>query len=252
VVKAALEYWATLRRRLLPAIIVAAIAGGAAYLYLQSLPRTYTSVATIITDDATAQKAAAYMKSIAVATEVARRFPEQSVAFRWVTTSGEPRRTASLFNFRVTERTPERAQAAGNVLLDAWLELTKPRPEYKNLLLQDLERSKSEMKLASDLIQQIQSEVPRQASHPMLDPAATLPALLTRRDTLNQTIRRIERELRGIDSDVILTKPNLPRVADPARSELIAVSAAIFVLMAACIVVVLAHAIGRLSGTTPS
>lgn len=255
-VTSVVEYWLVVRRWLLTIVAAAILAGAGVYLYFGGIrPSTYTSIATVMVDDATAQKAEAFMRSLATATEIAKRFPDQPVftyRFRWWTTSGEPRRTASLFNFGITDRTPERAQALNTALLDIWLELTKPRPEYRERLLQDLDRTRGELKLATELIRQMQSEAPRQATHPMLDPVATLPALLTRRDTLAQNIARIEREIRGIGPDAILTKPNLPLVVDSDRRELLTILASGIVFVAGCGLVLLVHFMGRLSETPPS
>lgn len=251
-----LEYLAVLRRWLLAIVAAACVAALSAYLYFGMRPSAHTSVATIMVDDATAQKAEAFMRSIATATEIVKRFPEQqgftTYRFRWWTTSGEPRRTASLFNFGVTDRTAERAQAVSNVLIEAWLDLTKPRPGYKEHLLQDLERNRSELRLAGDLIQQIQAGPVRQANYPMLDPVATLPALLTRRDTLVQSIARTEKELRGIGQDAILTKPTLPLKADPTGREQMAAISGLLVFLAGCGLVLFAHSMRRVSGIRPS
>lgn len=251
----ALEYLSALRRRLFAIVAAACIAALSTYLFLGTRPSEYTSVATILVDDATAQKAEAFMRSIATAREVAKHFPEKQHAayrFRWWSTSGEPRRTASLFNFGVTDRTAESAQAMSNVLIEVWLDLTKPRPGYKEHLLQELERTRSELRLAGDLIQQIQTGALRQANYPMLDPAATLPALLARRDVLVQNIARTDRELRGIGPDAILTKPSLPLKADPTGREQMAAIFGLLVFISGCGLVLFAQSIRFVSGNRPS
>lgn len=246
----ALEYATVLWRHIWWLLLVPLLVAVVAYAGISALPKSYTSIATLILDDTAVLKANAYMRSGAVTEAVAQRHPgftSGSARFRWVTTSGEPRRTASLFNFIVQDQTPERAQSVSATMLDIWLELTKPRPDYRERILQDLERNKAELKLAGDLIQQVQSEAPRQANHPMLDPASTLPALLTRRDTLVQNIAKGERELKGFGRDVVLTPPSLPTTADPSRALVFAAAAAGFVFLFVAAIVLLKHAIGRLS-----
>jgi hypothetical protein len=247
-----------LRRHIWWLIALPLLAGVITYVVVVSRPATFTSVTTLLLDDGGARKAEAYMASGTVQDTVRKQHPDASSRVHWTTTTGEPRRTASLFNLLVEDRNPDNAKAVAVTLLNGWLELTKPRPDEKTRITKELQRTKAELQLAEELIQKLQTEAPRLAGSPQnpsgsfVSALSALTSLLERRDDIMQVIAKAERDLAGMSRDVILSQPSVPLHPDPTRAEKYAAAAVGITLLVTAAFILFLHLMTRIDGMISS
>lgn len=211
------------------------LAGVAALAVAWAQPHAYTSVATLTLDDARARKADAFMRTGPVVDAVRKVDPADTSRFQWSTTTGEPRRTATVFNLTVKDRDPVSAQAVGNALIAGWLELTKPRPEEMARLVEERERTKDDLRETEGLIKK--ASPAKDTRQKGAAPPVPVAPLLARRDTLLLAIAKIDRDMRGTSRDVVLVEPSPPTSPDPTRAGLLAGLAAglVFLLTGAIV-----------------
>jgi hypothetical protein len=245
-------------------VVAPIVAGALAFGVASFLPKTYTSVATLKLDDAGARTADAYVRSPVVLDVVLKAFPDLPGAtpeerrrhlnetIRWEVASGESRRTAAIFYLLVEDRIPARAQAVATALLDTWLELTKPRPDARVRLEEQLTRTQAQLKSADELLRSLQSQAPSLVIPNSLagELATSLTKLMERRDHLTEMMVKIRFELTGVSRDFILAPPSLPVEHTWPRRGPIAIRAAIATGIIALLFVFLRYIVG-IASTAP-
>jgi uncharacterized protein involved in exopolysaccharide biosynthesis len=217
-------------------VVAAAIAFGV----ISFLPKYYQSVSAInINDsvirqpdtpprsaDSVIRQADSLMSTSFVLDDIISKFPtlqraspeesrrELRNSFSWSVAPGDNRRTASLFFLHTSARTPAVAQGVNIALIDAWLNLTKPRPEHRERIENQIARSEVQIKSATALLLQLENEAPKVVSPNSLqgELASSLSALRKRRDDLVEDNAKLQLELRGLSRDVVVSPATLPTV----------------------------------------
>lgn len=222
-------------------LIASALLAGIAGFAVASLkPKYYTSSAYLRIDENAARSANAVMSSPPTLDKVLsktkvpgdtleerRRFIDENR--RIVVAPNEIPRTSKFFRLDFTSRDPRAAQQINTLLIEAWIEATKPPPFRASTLQTDIDRIESQTKTISDLLERLSKDAPTLlAENSMQGELATpMVALMAKRDQNRAAIAALKEQLLGVTEDVVFGPPDLPEEPDPSRRSLIAALSAI-------------------------
>jgi hypothetical protein len=222
-----------------------------AFAVTSALPRWYTSAAYLVLDEAGARTADARMRSSPVLDKVLseynaprgtlegrRRFLEDNRHLG--VAAGETQRTSNLFRLEYSDESPQIAQKVNTLFIEAWLESTKPGPELRATIEAEVERTDTQSKSISELIDRLQKDAPSLVAQSLQGEFATpILGLIAKRDQNLAQLITLRNSLNGKTRDVIFGKPDLPEEPSWPRRGMITILAGflaallllIFVLM---------------------
>lgn len=222
-------------------VIASALLAGAAGFVAASLKtKYYTSSAYLRMDENAARSANAMISSPVTLDKVLakikipgdtveerRRFIDEHR--RIVVAPNEIPRTSKFFRFDFTSTDPRLAQQINSLLVEAWIDSTKPPPLRATTLQADIERLETQAKNISDLLERLSKETPTLlAENSMQGELATpIVALITKRDQNLAAVTGLREQLLGVTEDVIFGRPELPEEPVSSRRALTAVLSAI-------------------------
>jgi hypothetical protein len=199
-----------------------AVAGIVAFGVTSVLPRSYTSVAYLSFDENSARAADARMRSAPVLDKVFAGFkPPQSTLEarrraieenrRIVVAAGETQKTSKLFRLEYSNEDPHVAQKVNSLLIESWLESTKPPPEKRLAIEAEIERMNLQTKSISQLIERLEKDALTLISQSLQGELATpILGLITKRDDNLSNLITLRSSLNGVSRDVIFGAPDLP------------------------------------------
>ena len=218
----------------------ALLAGIAGYLVASFKPKYYTSSAYLRMDENAARSANATMSSPVTldkvlakikvpgdTVEARRRFIDDNR--RIVVAPNEIPRTSKFFRLDFTSTDPRVAQQVNSLLIDAWIESTRPPPYRASTIQADIERIESQTKTISELLERLSKDAPTLiAENSMQGELATpMVALITKRDQNRATLTTLREQLLGVTDDVVFGRPDLPEEPISSRRGSIALASAI-------------------------
>lgn len=212
-------------------------AGILAFAIASFLPISYTSIAYLNMDESGARAADALMRSTPVLDKVlagldghqgtieARRRTIEETR-RIAVAPGESPKTSKLFRLEYSDRNPAVAQKTLNLLIEAWMESTKPRPDKRAIIEAEIERADNQAKSISQLIERLQKEAPSLIAQSLQGELATpILGLIAKRDDILSNLINLRSSLNGISRDVIFGTPDLPEEPSSPKRGLITISA---------------------------
>jgi hypothetical protein len=141
--------------------------------------------------------------------EARRRLIEENR--RIVVAPGETQKTSSLFRMEYTDRDPHVAQKVNSLLLEAWLESTKPQPDRRATIEAEIERTTTQTKSISLLVERLEKDAPSLVAQSLQGELATpILGLITKRDQNLANLIAMKNSLNGVSRDVIFGAPDLP------------------------------------------
>jgi uncharacterized protein involved in exopolysaccharide biosynthesis len=208
-----------------------------AFAVTSGLPKWYTSVAYLALDEAGARTADARMRSSPVLDKVLseynaprgtlegrRRFLEDNR--RLGVAAGETQRTSNLFRLEYSDKSPQIAQKVNTLFIEAWLESTKPRPDLRSTIEAEIERTDTQAKSISQLIDRLQKDAPSLLAQSLQGELATpILGLITKRDQNLAQLITLRNSLNGMSRDVVFGKPDLPEEPSWPRRGMITILA---------------------------
>jgi hypothetical protein len=208
-----------------------------AFAVTSGLPKWYTSVAYLELYEAGARIADARMRSSPVLDKVLseynapqgtlegrRRFLEDN---RHVSVAaGETQRTSNLFRLEYSDKSPQVAQKVNTLFIEAWIESTKPRPDLRAIIEAEIERTDTQAKSISQLIDRLQKDASSLlAQGPQGELATPILGLIAKRDQNLAQLITLRNSLNGMSRDVIFGKPDLPEEPSWPRRGMITILA---------------------------
>jgi hypothetical protein len=199
-----------------------AVAGLLAFGITSVLPKSYTSVAYLNFDENDARAADARMRSAPVLDKVISGFKAPQTTLearrraieenrRIVVAAGETQKTSKLFRLEYSNGDPHVAQKVNSLLIEAWLESTRPAPDTRATLVAQIERMDTQTKSISQLIERLEKDAPSLIAQSLQGELATpILGLITKRDDNLSTLITLRNSLNGISRDVIFGAPDLP------------------------------------------
>jgi hypothetical protein len=215
-----------------------AIAGLVAFGVVSFLPKWYTSTVYLNLDETAARQADARMRSAPVldkvlagikapqnALEANRRFIEENR--RIIVAAGDAQKTAKLFRLECSDKDPVVAKNICSFLIEAWLESTKPGPDKSASIQAEIERTETQVKSISQLIDRLQKDAPTLVAQSLQGELATpIMGLITKRDESLSNLIILRNSLNGTSHDVVFGAPDLPEEPSWPKRGVIAISAA--------------------------
>jgi hypothetical protein len=199
-----------------------AIAGLVAFGVTSVLPKSYTSVAYLNLDENSARAADARMRSVPVLDKVLAGYkaPQDTLEARRraieenrriVVAAGETQKTSRLFRLEYSNEDPHVAQKVNSLLIEAWLESTKPPPDKRAAIEAEIERAEAQTKSISQLIERLEKDSPSLIAQSLQGELATpILGLITKRDDSLSNVITLRNSLNGLSRDVIFGAPDLP------------------------------------------
>jgi uncharacterized protein involved in exopolysaccharide biosynthesis len=215
-----------------------AIAGLVAFGIASVLPKSYTSVVYLSFDEAAARIADARMRSTHVldkvlagfnapqaTLEARRRYIEENR--RIVVAAGDTQKTSKLFRMEYSNGDPVVAQKVNSLLIEAWLESTKPQPDGRAVIEAEIERVDAQAKSISRMIERLEKDSPSLVAQQSLQGELATPILnlIAKRDENLSNLITLRNSLNGISRDVIFGAPDLPEEPSWPRRGMITVLA---------------------------
>jgi uncharacterized protein involved in exopolysaccharide biosynthesis len=208
-----------------------------AFAVTSGLPKWYTSVAYLALDEAGARTADARMRSSPVLDKVLseynaprstlegrRRFLEDNR--RLGVAAGETQRTSNLFRLEYSDKSPQIAQKVNTLFIEAWLESTRPRADLRATTEAEIERTDTQAKSISQLIDRLQKDAPSLLAQSLQGELATpILGLITKRDQNLAQLITLRNSLNGMSRDVVFGKPDLPEEPSWPRRGMITILA---------------------------
>jgi hypothetical protein len=197
-------------------LIVSALVGLISFFMARVTPE-FLSVAYLRIDPDTSKTATALMHSAPVTDKVFSHFadigdtPEARRRFVDSHVTLVPL-APNLFRFGVSYRDAKSAQLMSSLMLAAWLEMTKPSQQMREILQANLARAEQEAQTVDQLITQLRKEattlvLPNSLPGELATPISNL---ITKRDQALVTAQNIRNQLRGVSPDAIAVPPDLP------------------------------------------
>jgi hypothetical protein len=214
------------------------VAGLAMFGIASLLPKSYTSVVYLNLDETGARVADARMRSIPIldnvlvnfkaprdTLEARRRLIEENR--RIVVAPGETQKTSSLFRMEYTDGDPHVAQKVNTLLLEAWLESTKPAPDRRAAIEAEIDRTTTQTKSISLLVERLEKDAPSLVAQSLQGELATpILGLITKRDQNLASLAAMKNSLNGVSRDVIFGAPDLPEEPSWPKRGIITILAA--------------------------
>lgn len=187
-------------------------------------PSSYNSSALLALSAEQAAAAESITRSPVVIDTIASKFPalqrETPEATRrkinerisWDATESQRKLKATLFELNVEDSDPSRAQTTANMLIDSWLELTKPKPITRARIEVEIGRLEQQLKETMVLQEKLQSEaksllVPNSLQGELAGP---LVRLLSEREGLVSRLAEKTGALHGVSREIVVSPPTLP------------------------------------------
>lgn len=206
-------------------LILGATALGMAVGYgaLKWYPVTYTSSALLQLNDPAAELES-IIRSPVVLDIVIAKFPDLfegtpearrrllNSKLKWGPATAQPRPKANLFLMEICDQQPRRAQALVQFLIETWLDVTKPKPDTRARLEDEIQRSEAQLLSTSLLLKRFETEVKTLLAPNSLqgELSGSLLKLINERATMDRILVEKKEALRGISRDVIISQPTLP------------------------------------------
>jgi hypothetical protein len=213
-----------------------AVAGLVAFGIASFLPKWYTSVSYLNLDESGARAVDARMRSTPVLDKVLAGFnpPQDTLEARRraveenrriVVAAGDVQKTSNLFRLEYSDKNPLIAQKVNSLLIEAWLESTKPPPEKRSQIEAEIERIDTQTKSISALIDRLDKDAPSLVIQNSVQGELATPilGLITKRDQNLSTLINLRSLLNGVSRDAIFGNPDLPQEAIWPRRGLITV-----------------------------
>ena len=190
-------------------------------------------------DEAGAQAADARMRSIPVVdrvlsrydapgttVEARRRYIERNT--RIMIAPGASRKTARLYRMEYSDRSPTIARRVNELLLDAWLESTKPGPEERAASDAEIQRLDARAKAAANIISELESDASDHSLRSMRGALVEMIVSLSiRQEETLAKLARLRKPMSGVTRDVIIGEPSLPEEASwPNRAVIVILTVA--------------------------
>jgi hypothetical protein len=200
------------------------------------MPKFYVSTATLGMNEAGVRDASVIMLAPDILDFVENRYPNPSGvgkskearrrhllgSIEFSVPKGQTRKTTPAFIFSVRHTDPATAQAINMLLIEKWIEASKPRPFYKAELEAKLAHSERQLASVSAVIERFEGETPKLFNPGSLqgELATSMVGLLKQRAALIDSIEALRRALRGsVTKDVIISPPSFPTESDgPSRT----------------------------------
>jgi hypothetical protein len=210
------------------------VAGLIAFAVASALPKWYTSVVYLNLDETGARVADARMRSNPVLDKVLSEYtpPKNTLEARRqylednrriVVAAGETQKTSKLFRMEYTDTSPRIAQKVNSLFIAAWLESTKPQTNSRQTIEAEIERTDTQAKSISELIDRLQKDAPTLLAQSLQGELATpILGLITKRDQNLATLIELRNSLQGKSSDVVFGQPDLPEEPSWPRRGVIA------------------------------
>ncbi|MBR1120181.1 hypothetical protein JQ628_01550 [Bradyrhizobium lablabi] len=204
---------------LLGPLVAGAVAVGTAYV----VPQYYTSTVYLNLDETGARNADAWMRSYPVVdkvlSQVSVRGATQEERRKWieenrriVVASGGPQKTATLFKMEYSDRDAALAQKINTLLIDTWLEATRPPPDKRASLEAEIERTETQAKAITALIERLEKDATSFVSQSLQGELATpILGLIAKRDENLGALIDLKNKLKGMSRDVVFGVPDLPQ-----------------------------------------
>jgi hypothetical protein len=232
-------FTATILEHLKLLLLGPAIAGLVAFGIASFLPKWYTSVVYLNLDETAARLADARMRSAPVLDKVLagikapqstleanRRFIEENR--RIVVAAGDTQKTAKLFRLECSDKDPVVAKNVCSLLIEAWLESTKPGPDKSASIQAEIERTDTQVKSISQLIDRLEKDAPTLVAQSLQGELATpILGLITKRDESLSNLIILRNSLNGISHDVVFGAPDSPEEPDWPKRGMITILAAV-------------------------
>jgi hypothetical protein len=223
-----------LKLLLLGPVIAGLVAFGAASF----LPKWYTSAVYLNLDETAARQADARMRSAPVLDKVLagikapqntleenRRFIEENR--RIVVAAGDAQKTAKLFRLECSNKDPVAARNICSFLIEAWLASTKPGPDKSASIQAEIERTETQVKSVTQLIDRLQKDAPTLVAQSLQGELATpILGLITKRDESLSNLITLRNSLNGTSHDVVFGAPDLPEEPNWPKRGVITILAA--------------------------
>lgn len=199
-------------------LVVGVLALGIGFFW----PKTYTSQMHLALAEQEVKAVEAMVRSPAVLDVVLSQYPtdlgvtdlardELSKRIRFSGGNPNPKPGIAIIKIEVDEKSPERAQAVANALVDAWLDTTKPKPATKQELERKLKLTQDALADVTRIITRFTSETPKLVMPNLqYDLAQPTSQLLKMRNDYVDAIASIELTLKGRSRDVVASSPTLP------------------------------------------
>jgi hypothetical protein len=212
-----------------------AVAGLVAFGVASVLPKWYTSAVYLNLDEAGARAADARMHSTPVLDKVLTDFkvPQDTLEARRraieenrriIVAVGETQKTSRLFRMEYSDRSPALAQKVNSLLIEAWLDSTKPPPDKRATIEAEIERTDAQTKSISRLIERLEKDAPSLVAQSLQGELATpILGLITKRDEGLANLITLKNSLNGLSRDVVFGAPDLPEEASWPRSGIITI-----------------------------
>jgi hypothetical protein len=230
-------FTATILEHLKLLLLGPAIAGLVAFGIANFLPKWYTSVVYLNLDETAARQADARMRSAPVLDKVLTRIkaPQNTLEARRrfigenrriIVAAGDAQKTAKLFRLECSEKDPVTAKNVCSLLIEAWLESTKPGPDKSASIQAEIEQTETLAKSISVLIDRLQKDAPTLVAQTLQGELATpILGLVTKRDESLSNLITLRNSLNGTSHDVVFGAPDLPEEPDWPRRGMIAILA---------------------------
>ena len=189
-----------------------------------SAPPSYSSSALLSLSAEQAAVAESITRSPVVVDTIANKFPalqrdtpeatrrKINERISWDATDSQQKMKPTLFTLSVEDSDPARAQTTSNMLIDAWLELTKPKPITRARLEVEIGRLEQQLKETTGLQEKLQSEaktllVPNSMQGELAGPMVRL---LSERENLVSRLAEKVGALHGVSREIVISPPTMP------------------------------------------
>jgi hypothetical protein len=215
------------------------VVGLVAFGITSFVPKWYTSVAYLNLDEAGARAADARMRSTPVLDKVLAGFkvPQGTLEARRkaieenrriIVAPGETQKTSKLFRMEYSDESPSIAQKVNSLLIEAWLDSTKPAPDRRAAIEAEIERTDAQAKSISQLTDRLQKDAPSLVAQSLQGELATpILGLITKRDEDLSNLIALKNSLNGLSRDVLFGAPDLPEEASWPKRGIVTILAAV-------------------------
>ena len=117
-----------------------------------------------------------------------------------------------MYRLEYSDRDPRVAQKVNSLFVEAWLDSTRPPPEKRTTIENDIARRDLRAKSVSQLIDRVQKDATSLVSQGSRDGELATPIsnLIEKHERNLATIARLRNSLNGVSRDVVFSAPNLP------------------------------------------
>jgi len=147
------------------------------------------------------------------------------------------------------DQEPTRAQAANRAIIDAWIEASKPRPDSKAILEEQLALVDTQLQAVTTLLTRLATETPKLVIPGMQNElASSLASLESSKTSLTTRKAELQRALLGTSRDVIVVPPTLPEEPSFPRKGIIGILTGIVTLFVVLVAILIKGAVQLAKG----